>query len=54
VTKIRHFVTELDKYHTRYELALYSYEAHGLKLPEHQLDSYQRIMAFLDRYLMNH
>jgi dipeptidyl aminopeptidase/acylaminoacyl peptidase len=51
VTKIRNFVYELDKYNKRYELALYSNEAHGLKLPEHQLDSYQRIMAFLDRYL---
>jgi dipeptidyl aminopeptidase/acylaminoacyl peptidase len=51
VTKIRNFVYEMDKYDKRYELALYSNEAHGLKLPEHQLDSYQRIMAFLDRYL---
>ncbi len=51
VTKIRNFVHEMDKYDKRYELALYSNEAHGLKLPEHQLDSYQRIMAFLDRYL---
>jgi dipeptidyl aminopeptidase/acylaminoacyl peptidase len=51
VTKIRNFVDEMDKYNKRYELALYSNEAHGLKLPEHQLDSYQRIMAFLGRYL---
>ena len=34
-----------------YELALYTNEAHGLRLLDHQLDSYQRIMAFLDRYL---
>lgn len=54
VTKIRHFVYELDKYNKRYELALYTNEAHGLRLPEHQLDSYQRIMAFLDRYLAKH
>lgn len=51
VTKIRNFVYEMDKYGKRYELALYSNEAHGLRLPEHQLDSYQRIMQFLDRYL---
>ena len=51
MTKIRNFVYEMDKYNKRYELALYSNEAHGLKLPEHQLDSYQRIMAFLGSYL---
>jgi dipeptidyl aminopeptidase/acylaminoacyl peptidase len=51
VTKVRNFVDELRKHGKRYELALYGNEAHGLRLPEHQLDSYQRIVAFLDRYL---
>jgi len=51
VTKIRNFTQEMEKYGKPYELALYTNEAHGLKILEHQMDSYERVMAFLDRYL---
>ena len=51
VTKIRNFTQEMDRHGKRYEVKIYSNEAHGLKLLEHQRDSYERVMAFLDRYL---
>jgi dipeptidyl aminopeptidase/acylaminoacyl peptidase len=51
VTKVRNFVYELDRYGKSYELALYTNEAHGLRLLEHQRDSYHRLMQFLDRHL---
>jgi dipeptidyl aminopeptidase/acylaminoacyl peptidase len=51
VTKVRNFVSELEQHGKRYELALYTNEAHGLRLLEHQHDSYRRLMRFLDRYL---
>lgn len=34
-----------------YELIMYPNEEHGLKLPDHQLDSYHRVLAFLGRHL---
>jgi dipeptidyl aminopeptidase/acylaminoacyl peptidase len=51
VTKVRNFVSALDQRGKTYELALYTNEAHGLRLLEHQRDSYDRLMQFLDRYL---
>jgi dipeptidyl aminopeptidase/acylaminoacyl peptidase len=51
VTKVRNFVSALERHDKRYELALYTNEAHGLRQLDHQLDSYQRLMRFLDRYL---
>lgn len=51
VTKVRNLTSEMDKFGKSYEVKIYSNEAHGLKLLEHQQDSYERIMAFLDRHL---
>jgi len=51
VTKIHNFTQAMDAAGKRYELKLYDNEAHGLRLLDHQIDSYHRIMAFLDRYL---
>lgn len=51
VTKTYNFIQALDKAGKRYEAYVYTNEAHGLKLLDHQLDSYQRVVAFLDRYL---
>lgn len=51
VTKVRNFAAALDQHGKRYELALYTNEAHGLRLLEHQRDSYERLMMFLDRHL---
>jgi dipeptidyl aminopeptidase/acylaminoacyl peptidase len=51
VTKVRNFVSALERYGKKYELAIYTNEAHGLRQLDHQLDSYERLMRFLDRYL---
>ena len=32
-------------------MKIYSNEAHGLRLLDHQRDSYERTMQFLDRHL---
>jgi dipeptidyl aminopeptidase/acylaminoacyl peptidase len=42
---------ELDRHGKPYELRMYLGEAHGLADPDRQLDSYERMVAFLDRYL---
>jgi dipeptidyl aminopeptidase/acylaminoacyl peptidase len=51
VTKVRNLTSEMDRLGKEYELKLYSNEAHGLKILEHQKDSYERVMSFLDRRL---
>jgi dipeptidyl aminopeptidase/acylaminoacyl peptidase len=51
VTKTYNFIQALDQYGKTYEAHVYRNEAHGLKLLDHQLDSYERVVAFLDRYL---
>ncbi len=51
VTKVRNFVYEMDKYDKPYELWLYQNETHGLKQLNNQLDSYQRVMNFLQMNL---
>lgn len=51
VTKVRNLVSALEQHGKRYELVLYTNEAHGLRQLDHQLDSYQRLMNFLDRHL---
>jgi dipeptidyl aminopeptidase/acylaminoacyl peptidase len=51
VTKTYNMIQALDKYHKKYEAYVYTNELHGLKMLDHQLDSYQRVVAFLDRYL---
>ena len=44
-------VDELDRHGKPYELRIYPGEAHGLADPDHQLDSYERMLAFFDRHL---
>ena len=44
-------VDELERRGKNYEVHIYQGEAHGLADPKNQLDSYQRIVAFLDRHL---
>jgi len=51
VTKTYNFMQALDRHGKTYEAHVYRNEAHGLKLLDHQLDSYERVVAFLDRYL---
>ncbi|HXN64673.1 MAG TPA: S9 family peptidase [Candidatus Acidoferrales bacterium] len=51
VTKTYNMIQALDKNHKKYEAYVYTNELHGLKMLDHQLDSYQRVVAFLDRYL---
>jgi len=51
VTKVRRLTAEMDRLGKYYEAQIYSNEAHGLKILEHQRDSYQRIVDFLDRQL---
>lgn len=51
VTKVRNLVSALEQHGKRYQLALYTNEAHGLRQLDHQLDSYERLTRFLDRYL---
>ncbi len=45
------FVDELERHHKPHELVMYPDEAHGLADPEHQRDSYRRIVGFFHRYL---
>ena len=42
---------ELQRENKLYEAHIYPGEAHGLALPAHQLDSYERILRFFDRFL---
>jgi dipeptidyl aminopeptidase/acylaminoacyl peptidase len=51
VTKVRNFVHEMVKHNKEYELWIYANEAHGLKQLSHQLDSYERVMQFLQMHL---
>jgi dipeptidyl aminopeptidase/acylaminoacyl peptidase len=51
VTKTYNFMQALDAANKTYEAHVYRNEAHGLKMLDHQLDSYERVVAFLDRYL---
>jgi dipeptidyl aminopeptidase/acylaminoacyl peptidase len=44
-------VDELTRLEKRFEVVIYPNEAHGLADPAHQLDSYQRMTAFFDRWL---
>jgi dipeptidyl aminopeptidase/acylaminoacyl peptidase len=44
-------VDELERLGKDHEVRIYQGEAHGLADPLNQLDSYQRILAFLDRHL---
>jgi dipeptidyl aminopeptidase/acylaminoacyl peptidase len=53
VTKVRNFAYEMEKYGKTQEVIIYPNEGHGLRQLEHQLDSYRRVMAFLERYLKN-
>ena len=45
------FVDELERHHKPHELVMYPDEAHGLADPEHQRDSYRRIVGFFHRHL---
>ena len=45
------FVDELERHHKPHELVMYPDEAHGLAEPEHQRDSYRRIVGFFHRHL---
>jgi dipeptidyl aminopeptidase/acylaminoacyl peptidase len=51
VTKVHNFTQAMDEHAKSYEVKIYSNEAHGLRLLEHQLDSYERVMRFLERHL---
>jgi dipeptidyl aminopeptidase/acylaminoacyl peptidase len=51
VTKVHNFTQAMDKHGKAYDVKIYSNEAHGLRLLDHQLDSYERIMQFLERHL---
>jgi dipeptidyl aminopeptidase/acylaminoacyl peptidase len=51
VTKVHNFTQTMDKHGKHYEVRIYSNEAHGLRLLEHQLDSYERVMRFLEKHL---
>ena len=44
-------IDELERHAKPYEAVIYPGEAHGLADPTHQLDSYQRIVAFFDKWL---
>ena len=44
-------VDELERQHKAHEVMIYPGEGHGLADPAHQLDSYRRILSFLDRHL---
>jgi dipeptidyl aminopeptidase/acylaminoacyl peptidase len=45
------FVDELERQQKVYDVVIYPNEAHGLADPDHQLDSYGRILGFFNRYL---
>jgi len=44
-------IDELQRQHKYYDAVIYPGEAHGLANPEHQLDSYRRMLQFFDRWL---
>lgn len=44
-------IDELKRHEKLFEAVIYPGEAHGLADPEHQLDSYRRILGFFDRWL---
>lgn len=46
-----HLADELEQQRKPHEVRIYRGEAHGLADPAHQLDSYRRMLAFLQRYL---
>lgn len=51
VFKNYNLIQALDAHGKTYEAYIYPNEQHGLRDLDHQLDSYNRVMAFLDRYL---
>jgi dipeptidyl aminopeptidase/acylaminoacyl peptidase len=51
VTKVRNFTQAMDRFGKAYEVRIYANEAHGLRQLDHQLDSFQRVMRFLDVHL---
>lgn len=46
-----HLADELTRLGKSFELRMYYGEAHGLADPAHQLDSYERMLAFFDQHL---
>ena len=50
-TQTYRYVEALQREGKTYELVMYPGEQHGLRGLDHQLDSYQQTMRFLDRYL---
>lgn len=51
VTKVHNFTQALERDGKTFEVVIYPNEAHGLRRLEHQRDSVERLMTFLDRYL---
>jgi dipeptidyl aminopeptidase/acylaminoacyl peptidase len=51
VSKVHNFTQAMDKHGKAYEARIYTNEAHGLRLLEHQRDSYERILNFLKQHL---
>lgn len=51
VTKVHNFLQEMDRWGKRFEAKIYRNEAHGLRRLENQLDSFERVLRFLERYL---
>lgn len=51
VTKTYNFIQAMEKAGKKFEAKVYRNEAHGLRVLDHQLDSFERIIKFLDRYL---
>lgn len=48
----KRLVSALDKYNVRYEKLFIGGEAHGMAYLKHEVDLYDRILAFLDKNLM--
>ena len=44
-------VDELERHGKPFDVVMYPGEAHGLADPDHQLDSYRRMLGFFDRWL---
>jgi dipeptidyl aminopeptidase/acylaminoacyl peptidase len=53
VTKAYNFMQAMEKAGKTYEAKIYRNEAHGLRWLEHQLDSFETVMRFLEKYLRN-
>ena len=51
VTKVHNFTQAMDAHQKQYDVRIYTNEAHGLRQLEHQLDSYERVMGFLEKHL---